>query len=242
MSKIPAGTAGAWEPESHSAVLFRNGAFTILKSPFAETTGILPSLIYIRKDFERFFGRSAALTYLRDDTGRQAIWETYHAGVLDYWIDMGTDTELDPILIQDDICLQIDTGAKGRLLQSVKTGLRSAHYTGTSIFGWFYTIQDLIALLLSELHSAAESSLEQPVDGVLLGRPVKFSDNETVDRRAQAILLNAAKDAGFKQIDFMLEPVAAAYSYHDASASMILSWQFPPGWQWRRPDPFDPRF
>jgi hypothetical chaperone protein len=74
---------------------------------------------------------------------------------------MGADTEPDPILIQDDIWLQVDTGAKGRLLQSVKTGLRSAHYAGTSIFGRFYTIQDLIGLLLAELHSAAEKALGQ---------------------------------------------------------------------------------
>ena len=46
-----------------------------------------------------------------------------------------------------------------------------------------------------------------------LGRPVKFSQDAEQDLKAQNTLLQAATEAGFKQVDFELEPVAAALYY-----------------------------
>lgn len=194
-----------------SAVFYKDGELKVLPSNYSEASGILPSLIYIaKKDYETLFGRAAALRYLRDDTGRLAQWETYHAGVLSYWI--GTDPE--PTLVTEDIWLQNDIGARGRLLQSVKTALRSRHYVGTSIFNRFFTVEDLLSLILQELHQGAEKQLQKKVDSVLLGRPVKFSDDIEIDRRAQIILRDAALKSGFEDVKFMAEPIAAAYSYH----------------------------
>lgn len=193
-----------------SAAVYGKNQLQIIKSRFSEKSGILPSLIYVTKEQEKYFGKEAAFRYLQDDTGRLAQWKTYHAGMIEYWI--GTDPE--PELVQEDIWLQVDIGAKGRLLQSIKTALRSSHYVGTSIFGQFYTIEDLIALLLREFHAATEATLHRKVKSVLLGRPVKFNDDPEVDKRSQIILRDAAKAAGFEKVSFMAEPIAAAYSYH----------------------------
>ena len=194
-----------------SAAYYNRGELSIIPSKFSDTSGILPSLIYIKKDdYSTFYGKSAVLHYLQDETGRPAKWETYHAGILSYWV--GTDPE--PTLVTEDIWLQVDIGAKGRLLQSVKTALRSRYYAGTSIFGKFYTLEDLIALILREIHDAAVIKLGQNVDSVLLGRPVKFSEDADIDKRAQAILKDAANASGFSDVNFMAEPIAAAYSYH----------------------------
>jgi hypothetical chaperone protein len=193
-----------------SGFLFRDGKLEVIKSKSADPSGILPSLLYITRSFESFLGKEAALKYLIDNTGRPAIWQTYHAGVIQYWV--GIDPE--PELITEDIWLQEDIGAKGRLLQSIKTGLRSEHYVGTSIFGRFYTIQDLIALILREFRVAANETFGQNVDEILLGHPVKFHENPDKDKKSKAILRDAAKDVGFKDVHFMPEPIAAAYSYH----------------------------
>ncbi len=47
--------------------------------------------------------------------------------------------------------IQIDTNAQGRLIQSIKTALRTPHYEGTEVFGEYYTVEALISILLRYL-------------------------------------------------------------------------------------------
>lgn len=49
-----------------------------------------------------------------------------------------------------------------------------------------------------------------------MGRPVKFSDNEATDARAQKKLSEAARLAGFREVVFELEPIGVAYLYHQS--------------------------
>ena len=55
--------------------------------------------------------------------------------------------------------------------------------------------------------------LGEPITAVTLGRPVKFSESPELDHKAQEILRQAAIEAGFKEVDFELEPIAAALDY-----------------------------
>src|SRR5690606_9576768 len=48
---------------------------------------------------------------------------------------------------------------------------------------------------------------------VVLGRPARFSTDEGRDQLAQSRLEAAARLAGFKNIEFFAEPLAAAYDY-----------------------------
>jgi hypothetical chaperone protein len=54
------------------------------------------------------------------------------------------------------------------------------------------------------------------VDTVVLGRPVVFSEDAEKDALAQSRLEKAARKAGFKQIHFQFEPVAAALTYEES--------------------------
>ncbi len=201
-----------------SAALYRDGELTIVKSPAAEPSGILPSLIYVTRNHQHILGKAAARRYLQDDTGRPAIWETRHAGIIDYWVSIDMPSVLggrvEPVLVRQDIYVQEDIGAKGRLLQSVKTALRNPSYVGTAIFGRTYTIEQLITFLLREMRDAAARITGQPVEAVLLGRPVTFTHDRKGDAQAQAILRKAAEAAGFSDVQLMLEPIAAAHSFH----------------------------
>ncbi len=85
---------------------------------------------------------------------------------------------------------------------------------GTRIFNRTYTVDQLIALLLTEIRTQAEIQFEEPCDSVVLGRPVKFSDDADVTARAEEILYRAARFAGFREITFQMEPIAAAHLYH----------------------------
>jgi len=201
-----------------SAALYRDGDLTIVRSSFSEESGVLPSLLYIMRSYDYLLGKPAARRYLSEDTGRPAVWETRHAGTIDYWVTIDLPSALggqvEPVLIHHDVFVQEDVGAYGRLLQSIKTALRNPNYAGTAIFGRMYTIEQLIAFLLRELYSAAERTAGEPVRDVLLGRPVTFTGSPSHDARAEAILRQAAHAAGFERVAFMLEPIAAAYSYH----------------------------
>ncbi len=194
-----------------SAALYRNDTLTIARSPAADPSGVLPSLIYITRKHEAILGRAAAERYLQDDTGRPAEWEIRTAGILEFWSGM-PDGESE--FIAQEILVDEDIGARGRLLQSIKTALRTPSYTGTRIFKRFYTLEELITLVLVELRRAAEQTLGEPVREVLLGRPVYFSDRPGADNHGETVLRAAAGLAGFEQVDFLPEPIAAAYSYH----------------------------
>jgi hypothetical chaperone protein len=69
---------------------------------------------------------------------------------------------------------------------------------------------------LSLLKQRAEDVLGEPIHAVTLGRPVKFSESAELDHKAQEILRQAAHDTGFKEVDFELEPIAAALDYEQS--------------------------
>ena len=58
--------------------------------------------------------------------------------------------------------------------------------------------------------------LGEQVTGVTLGRPVKFSNDPAADYQAEETLRQAALLAGFNEVAFELEPVAAALFYEQS--------------------------
>jgi hypothetical chaperone protein len=109
----------------------------------------------------------------------------------------------------------LDAEEKGRLIQSLKSHLPSRMLTGTEVFGRSHRIEELISRILGDLRKQAERQFEQPIRSAMVGRPVRFVGAETAedDDYAVARLRTAFTLAGFEDVDFELEPVAAAYSY-----------------------------
>jgi hypothetical chaperone protein len=101
----------------------------------------------------------------------------------------------------------------GRLIQSMKSHLASRQFRATSIFGVTYTLEDLIALVARGVARLAEAQLGPLPRRVLVGRPVVFAGSE--DGQAQALerLEKAVRAAGFDDIAFCDEPIAAAAHY-----------------------------
>jgi hypothetical chaperone protein len=109
--------------------------------------------------------------------------------------------------------LKADT--RGRLMQSMKSHLASCLFRETYVFGEKYTLEDLIAMILRELRAAAEAQFGDLGSSVVVGRPVHFSGagNEADDAFALRRLQGALEQAGFEEIVFEFEPVAAAYEF-----------------------------
>ena len=110
----------------------------------------------------------------------------------------------------------IENGAEGRYLQSIKTFLPDESFENTEIDRTSYTLEELIAYIIKTVKNRGEKLLNMEIQDVVMGRPVIFSDDEEKDALAESRLLNATKMAGFKNIQFQLEPIAAALSYENS--------------------------
>lgn len=105
----------------------------------------------------------------------------------------------------------MDRGAEGRLVRSIKKYLPAESFLGSWIDNRVVRLEDLIGYFLLEIKKRSAHALGFEVDRILLGRPAKFSEDPVKDNIAQHRLVRAAEIAGFKEIDFMPEPLAAAF-------------------------------
>jgi len=102
----------------------------------------------------------------------------------------------------------LKTPEKGRLIYSPKNFLGANLLSGQKD-----AFVGLIAKQLSFFKEAAEAQLGKKVTGAVIGRPVKYHGTRGEDGNSQAITImtEASKLAGFEKIDFLEEPIAAAY-------------------------------
>lgn len=107
------------------------------------------------------------------------------------------------------------SGVEGRLLRSLKSLLGSSLLDeDTAIGSGVVSFRAVIARFLGELRGRAARHLDHAPDQVVIGRPVHFVDGDPQrDQRAQAALAQAAATAGFAEVAFELEPIAAAFDY-----------------------------
>jgi hypothetical chaperone protein len=166
---------------------------------------VVKTILYITRDFQHFIGQEAVELYYKQNINRQRRFVKKWSGEIDY---RGADMHY-----VRDVYVYVDELQPGRLLQFIKTALRSEKYQGTQVFERYYNLSDIIAAYLQQLKQRAETLLGDEIQAVTIGRPVKFTKDAEQDRKAQNTLLEAAMEAGFKQVDFELEPVAAALYY-----------------------------
>jgi len=109
----------------------------------------------------------------------------------------------------------IETEAAGRYMQSIKSFLPDPMFHKTVIFNKYYALEELIGFFLRMIKTRGEQLVGSEVSRVVLGRPVVFSDDAANDQLAEKRLEKAARMAGFTEILFQAEPVAAALSFEN---------------------------
>lgn len=108
--------------------------------------------------------------------------------------------------------LKMDT--LGRYLVALKSFLGTKEGIETDLGTKTYFLDDLISIILKRFKTIMEKHANCTIDRVVLGRPVHFNDtSDILDQQAQDRLEIAGMKAGFKQIVFQYEPIAAALSY-----------------------------
>jgi hypothetical chaperone protein len=175
--------------------------------PAGRPPTVARSALYITRDHEVLIGRHALESYYEQNSGRARKLVREYAGLL-------SQVYSDGLEVVERVYAQVDELSPGRLLRSLKSELAGS-YQATRIFGHVYSLEELIGLFLGEIRRRVEELTGAPVDGVVLGRPVNFVGQEDAagNQRAEARLRLAAQQAGFEDITFELEPVAAALHY-----------------------------
>ena len=160
------------------------------------------SVLFIDRAGTSFIGAEAIDIFVERNTGREIQRRRVTLGQL-------IETAYGAEIVQFDA----DVDVPGRFFQAIKSFLADESFEGTNVFGKFYTIEELAAELIRALKKRADALNGHNVDAVVMGRPVFFSTEPYKDRLAQKRLEDAARLAGFKEIDFLFEPIGAALAY-----------------------------
>lgn len=195
---------------TNSAVAFSDGIRVHHFTADRQNPSLLPSLLYISRNFDEYVGTHARDLYLEKNVNAPSLFKPLTVGE----ITLSVGNESGYVEIDQNVIVMIDVLSPGRLFRSIKTGLRTIEYTGSVIFGTYYTVDELIAMLLKRMVDVASHQMDDPVEKVVMGRPVKFSDDPEIDRRAEEQIRAAAKRVGVNEVTFLPEPIAAAYAYH----------------------------
>ena len=107
------------------------------------------------------------------------------------------------------------TGEEGRLMRSLKSLLGSSLIDErTAVHGESVPFRDIVTRFLVELTNRAETALGARPRRAVMGRPVRFVDDDDArDAAAETALAECARSAGYDDVRFELEPIAAAFDY-----------------------------
>jgi hypothetical chaperone protein len=102
---------------------------------------------------------------------------------------------------------------EGRLFRSFKSHLPNKNYIGTVINNRILNLETLIGLFLLELKKRAEKILDTKIEKAVIGKPARYSMDDVADGFALYRMRKAAEFAGFKEVNFVPEPLAAALDF-----------------------------
>ncbi|MFT6732817.1 MAG: putative chaperone protein [Polaribacter sp.] len=105
----------------------------------------------------------------------------------------------------------IENPEEGVFIKSPKSFLGSIGLTSTQI-NFF---EDLVCSMLLNIKTIAEKQTQQSISKVVIGRPVNFQgvNSEKSNQQAIEIITKAAKVCGYKEIEFLYEPLAAGVDF-----------------------------
>jgi len=186
-------------------------------SPGTATPHMLPSLVFLDQSGGVFVGHAAAQAYVERNVGRTVV----PARLVQPRI-------IETVFGDEYVQFDVDTALPGRFFQSLKSALPDASFEGTDVFGTYTTIEELVALILRFMKTQADAHFGYPVSSVLLGRPVRFANDPAADALAEARLCRAAELAGFTDVDFLFEPLGAAWLHRRSQrrAAVVFVFDF----------------
>ncbi len=116
-------------------------------------------------------------------------------------------------------------GEEGRFMRSLKRILGSSLMgQGTMVNSRRRSFESILTDFVGGLKSRAEAQFGAELDSVVMGRPVRFVDDDPEsDAKAQASLEAVARAVGFRHVEFQFEPIAAAFAHERKLTSEKLA-------------------
>nr|MCU0494350.1 Hsp70 family protein [Chloroflexaceae bacterium] len=190
-----------------SAGFYDGDRLTLLPlDPVNASPSILRSTLFMTREGAPYIGREAINRFTESNVGREIEYEWRYIGEAEVtFADFGTTMQA--------LYVKVDANAPGRLFQSLKTGLRDRGFTHTNVFGRYYTLESLIAVVLRLILERIESHTGTKVTGMVVGRPVHYATDPAADALAFERMQAACKLAQLPEVTFLEEPSAAALSY-----------------------------
>lgn len=105
----------------------------------------------------------------------------------------------------------IESPEGSRFLQSFKTFAASASFRSTNIHGKSFRFEDLLATFLERFAGHAAAEVAPLPKRLIVGRPVTFAGAAPDPLLAQTRYDTAFRTAGFEEVHYVHEPVAAAF-------------------------------
>jgi hypothetical chaperone protein len=178
---------------------------------------ILPTAIHLSKEFVGTTGSQAIERYVEENSARLVHLVPEVIGQASGEIsDQSTDTERGELeTVRNNIYGPlVDLGLPGRLFLGLKRLLGNRAIDRLFVFNRAYRLVALLTPILLRLRENVERELQQPVGDVHIGRPVDFEGgDESRNVLATQRLSEACEHAGFRQLEFYPEPVAATLSF-----------------------------
>ena len=172
--------------------------------PIDEIAGeTMPTILYVRRDRSALVGRPAIEGYLADERTRGPVKR--QVKLLGFKMESSN-----PFQKPVEANILADVDAPGRLFQSLKSFLGSPLDQPTSVFGTPMSLTALVALVLDHVRRRAQATVGVAPEAIRIGRPVEFVGGASAEGLALSRLDEAARLAGFRDVAFEHEPVAAA--------------------------------
>jgi hypothetical chaperone protein len=186
--------------------------------PLEISGAILPTAIHLNRNYAALTGSAAIDQYVEENRGRlvELVAEVIGEAATSIGGE-GTVSDKDgqPEMARNLVYGQLtDRGLPGRLFHGLKRLLGDAGMERLSVFNRFFRLVALITPILLRMREGAEKSLGGPITQVHIGRPVNFEGKDK-DRNNVALsrLAEACEHAGFRNLKFYPEPVAATLSF-----------------------------
>jgi len=178
---------------------------------------MLPTAMHLDRDYTGSTGSDAIDRYVRENSARlvHMVPEIlgHSAGEI---VDRTTEFHRGELETSRNVVFgpPIDHGLPGRLFLGLKRLLGNPGIERLPVFGRPYRLVALLTPVLLRLREAAEQELDAPIGHVHVGRPVHF-EGGFGGRNTVALtrLAEACNHAGFRDIEFYPEPVAATLSF-----------------------------
>ncbi len=194
-----------------SAATIDGGRLRLIPLEPATNRDVLRSVLFISREGEQLFGSEALEHYLRGNVGRIITYEQHFLGPHDM-VFADIDGQ-DDIHFVANLYGIVDANAPGRLFQSLKMSLADVNVAATNVFETHWTIEQLVAAQLREIKRRIEAYTGSSTTRMTIGRPVHYGVSAEADALAMERMLKACDLAELPPIEFLLEPVAAAYAY-----------------------------